>query len=60
MSDNNQEPEAEIEPSQSEENTENKKLRGKKIIKHVEKEEDNNEDKLNEKEILNEKETEII
>ena len=58
LSDNNQEPEAEIEPSQSEENTENKKLRGKKIIKHVEKEEDNNEDKLNEKNIDNEKEKE--
>ena len=57
LSDNNQEPEAEIEPSQSEENTENKKLRGKKIIKHNEKEEeDNNEGKLNEKNIDNEKE----
>ena len=52
----NQEVEAEVEPSQSEENIENKKLRGKKIIKHAEKEE--TEDKVNEKETENEKEEE--
>ena len=51
-----QEVKAEVEPSQSEENIENKKLRGKKIIKHAEKEE--TEDKVNEKETENEKEEE--